>query len=103
MSLEQELKSKLQQEFSPYFISIENESHKHSSGRGANSHFKVVIVSDKFIGMRPVARHRKIYQLFQYELSSTIHALALHTYTKEEWDRLEQILPKSTNCLGVGK
>jgi len=45
-------------EFQPHFATVENESHMHSSGRGADSHFKLVIVSDAFEGMRKVQRHQ---------------------------------------------
>lgn len=52
MSKQQELLERIQAEFQPHFATVENESHMHSSGRGADSHFKLVIVSDAFKGMR---------------------------------------------------
>lgn len=48
MSKQQELEKRLIAEFQPHFVKIENESYMHSSGKGANSHFKIVLVSDKF-------------------------------------------------------
>ncbi len=54
MSKQQELLERIQAEFQPHFATVENESHMHSSGRGADSHFKLVIVSDAFEGMRKV-------------------------------------------------
>ena len=50
MTKQQELEQRLRQEFRPHFIAVENESYMHSSGRGADSHFKVVLVSDVFEG-----------------------------------------------------
>ena len=47
MTKQQELEQRLRQEFRPHFIAVENESYMHSSGRGADSHFKVVLVSDR--------------------------------------------------------
>lgn len=102
MSKQQELTEKLQEEFVPHFLKVENESHKHSSGRGSDSHFKIVLVSDKFEGTRQVARHRLIYQLFATDLENGIHALALHTYTLGEWQALGEKYPQSPNCAGVG-
>lgn len=102
MSKQQVLEQKLSAEFSPHFLKVENESYMHSSGRGADSHFKVVVVSDKFEGLRKVARHRLIYSLFEQELANGIHALALHTYTQEEWCALNESYPASPNCVGVG-
>ena len=78
MSKQQELLERIQAEFQPHFATVENESHMHSSGRGADSHFKLVIVSDAFEGMRKVQRHQKLYQLFDDDLKNGIHALALH-------------------------
>ena len=103
MSKQQELLERIQAEFQPHFVTVENESHMHSSGRGADSHFKLVIVSDAFEGMRKVQRHQKLYQLFADDLKNGIHALALPLYTKSEWESQGKAFPKSPNCLGVGQ
>ncbi|MEE6075561.1 BolA family protein [Avibacterium paragallinarum] len=103
MGVQQVLEQKISQKLAPHFLHIENESHMHSSGRGADSHFKVVLVSDAFNGVRKVARHQMLYQLLAEELKNGIHALALHTYTLDEWQALEQQFPKSPNCLGIGQ
>ena len=102
MSKQQALEQRLCQEFQPHFITVENESHMHSSGRGADSHFKIVLVSDAFEGQSKVARHRKIYQFLSQDLQNGIHTLALHLYTQQEWDELGQQFPKSPRCAGVG-
>ena len=103
MSKQQELEQRLCQEFEPHFIAVENESYMHSSGRCADSNFKIVFVSDAFEGISKVARHQKIYQLLSQDLKNGIHALALHLYTKQEWDKLGRQFPKSPNCAGVGQ
>ncbi|WP_410687398.1 BolA family protein [Avibacterium paragallinarum] len=103
MDTQQRLEEKISAKFAPHFLHIENESHMHSSGRGADSHFKVVLVSDAFNGVRKVARHQMLYQLLAEELKNGIHALALHTYTLEEWQKLGEQFPRSPNCLGVGQ
>ena len=41
---QQQITALLQQELQPSYIDVINESHMHSSGKGANSHFKVIIV-----------------------------------------------------------
>ena len=83
MSFQQTIEQKIQLEFQPHFFSVENESHLHSSGRGAESHFKCVIVSNVFEGMRKVQRHQRVYQLLSDELNGGVHALALHLFTVE--------------------
>ena len=102
MSVQQTIEQKIQLEFQPHFFSVENESHLHSSGRGAESHFKCVIVSNIFEGMRKVQRHQRIYQFLADELNSGVHSLSLHLFTAEEWDELNEKIPASTKCAGVG-
>lgn len=102
MSVQQTIEQKIQLEFQPHFFSVENESHLHSSGRGTESHFKCVIVSNVFEGMRKVQRHQRVYQLLADELNSGVHALALHLFTVEEWSELNEKIPASTKCAGVG-
>ncbi|AHG81416.1 Transcriptional regulator, BolA protein [Bibersteinia trehalosi USDA-ARS-USMARC-188] len=103
MSVEQTIVSKLHERFSPTVLHIENESHRHSAGRGAESHFKVVLVSDVFNAMRAVARHRAVYECLAQELENGVHALALHLYTLAEWEEDGEAIPASTNCVGHGK
>lgn len=102
MSKQAQLERDLIQAFTPDFIQVENESYMHSSGRGADSHFKVVLVSSKFDGMRKVARHQLVYQLLADELANGIHALALHLYSPAEWLAVGEQFPKSPSCVGVG-
>lgn len=103
MLVEQAIIHKINAEFSPIFLQVENESYMHSSGRGAESHFKLTLVSDKFEGQRVVARHRAVYACLAEELENGVHALALHLYTQSEWDAIGGLVPKSPNCLGVGQ
>lgn len=102
MSVQQTIEQKIQQTFQPHFLTVENESHLHSSGRGAESHFKCVVVSDVFNTLRKVQRHQQVYQVLADELNSGVHALALHLYTFEEWEAQNQQVPLSTKCAGVG-
>jgi len=82
----------------PTFITIDDESYMHSIGE--NSHFKLVIVSDKFDGQRKVQRHQKVYALLD-DIMKQIHGLALHTYTKDEWAAVTAA-PDSPECQGGG-
>lgn len=90
----------------PSHLSLDNESHRHAGHfEGKESHFKLVIVSDAFIGKRLIARHQLVYQLVNSLLTSqggSIHALAIHAYTPDEWE-MEQSAPDSPNCAGQNK
>ncbi|AEC17138.1 BolA/IbaG family iron-sulfur metabolism protein [Gallibacterium anatis] len=102
MNRQQQMTVLLQQELSPLHLEIINESHMHSSGKGDESHFKLIIVSERFQAMRAVMRHRLVYQLLAQQLADGVHALALHLYDPEEWKSLQQV-PNSPNCMGVGE
>lgn len=83
------------------YLEVLNESHKHNVPEGAESHFKVVIVSSAFEGKKLVARHRLLNGILEKTLANHIHALALHTMTKEEWSISQEALA-SPPCLGGG-
>lgn len=98
--IESAIKQKLQSAFSPLLINVENESHQHSSRQGGQSHFKVTLVSDLFIGLTSIARHRAVYAVLKEELANGVHALALHTYAPDEWAGQA---PASPRCMGGEK
>lgn len=87
--------------FAPEHLAIVNESYMHSVPPGSESHFKLVLVSGRFAGLRPVARHQLVYTALG-DLMQQIHALALHTYTPEEWQQ-QGVAPASPRCLGGSK
>ncbi len=99
MTLEQQIEDKIIAEFSPEHFEIENESHMHSGG-SATSHFRLLVVSNAFNGSRLIGRHRKINTLLAEELANQIHALALHTFTPEEWQKRGESSTKSPACSG---
>jgi len=94
---------KLAGEFNTVVLQVTNESYMHSVPAGSESHFKVVIVSEQFAGNRLVKRHQAIYGLLAEELKGPVHALALHTYTAQEWAHKQRVAPDSPNCLGGSK
>ena len=77
-------------------IEVLDESHMHS--RGLETHYKATLVSEAFAGLNAVKRHQKVYALMN-ELMGQIHALALHTYTPDEWAR-QGVAPASPTCQG---
>ncbi|MGI9311672.1 MAG: BolA family protein [bacterium] len=82
----------------PSVVRVENESHRHNVPPGSESHFKVTVVSARFVGERLLARHRMVNELLARELDS-LHALALHTLTPDEWDARDAVAD-SPPCLG---
>ena len=80
----------------PEHLEVLDESHMHS--RGLETHYKAVIVSPLFAGLNAVKRHQKVYATVG-ELMGLIHALALHTYTPQEWAE-QGAAPASPACRG---
>ncbi|MDR7024443.1 BolA family protein [Pseudomonas peli] len=80
----------------PQQLDVLDESHMHS--RGLETHYKAVIVSEQFAGLNAVKRHQKVYAAVG-ELMGQIHALALHTYTPDEWTQ-QGVAPASPTCKG---
>lgn len=83
--LESRISEKLNKIYHPSHLVIENESHRHSVPKGSESHFKVIIVSEIFLGMSRVERSRHVYQSLGSEMQLGIHALSQRCFTAEEW------------------
>ncbi len=56
---------------------------------GTGDHFAARVVSGAFVGRSAVEQHRMVYAGLRDLLSSgELHALALETYTPDEWARV---------------
>lgn len=98
------IEQKLLSAFDPVFLEVVNESHLHNVAPGSESHFKVVIVTKAFDGLRLLQRHRAVNAVVAVELAEKIHALALHTYTPSEWyEYYAEKPPVSPRCYGGSK
>ena len=103
MSMQAEIEARLSAELNPSYVQLVNESSNHNVPSGSESHFKLVLVSDKFDGKNLLARHRLINSILKAELEGGIHALAMHTYTESEWRDMQGDAPESPPCHGGGK
>lgn len=103
MSMQQQIEQKLQTAFSPMHLEVVDESHMHNVPAGAESHFKVTLVTEQFNGQRLVQRHQAVNKILRDELAGQIHALALHTLTPDEWFEKGGTAPESPPCLGGSK
>lgn len=100
MTIQVQIEEKLAAALDPAHLEVVNESHQHNVPPNSETHFKVVVVADAFDGQRKVARHQSVYALLAEELAGPVHALALHTYTREEWAERFGEAPMSPPCLG---
>jgi len=79
-------------------LEVINESGNHNVPPGSESHFKVILVADEFGGQRLVNRHRRVNEVLAEELRNGVHALAIHTYTEDEWRARNGDAPMSPPC-----
>ncbi|SPL69438.1 BolA family protein [Acinetobacter stercoris] len=101
MTLEQQLIERFNS-LSPSHLEVINESAGHGGYfPGKESHFKVIIVSEVFSGLRLVQRHQKVYAAAAELISpGKIHALAIHAYVPDEW---QGQAPASPDCAHAPK
>ena len=100
MSVKNTIEKKLTEALDLLHLDVVNESQNHNVPPNSESHFKVTLVSQEFNRLGLVKRHQKIYGLLKSELAGGVHALALHTYTEQEWLDRHGGTPMSPPCLG---
>ncbi len=103
MNIEEQIRSRLSDQLHPQHLEVMNESGNHSVPAGSQSHFKVVVVTDRFTGLPTLKCHRLVYSVLAEELAGPVHALALHTYTPKQWAEHVSPAPKSPVCHGGSK
>ena len=101
MNIADNIAAKIDATLNPVHVEIINESHMHS-GPATESHFKLTVVSERFKDLPLIRQHRLVNETLRDELGQ-IHALALHTYTPEEWFERGGQAPTSPPCEGGGK
>jgi BolA family transcriptional regulator, general stress-responsive regulator len=88
MSTRDIITEKLTEAFAPQSLAVADESHLHEGHAGhrpgGETHFRVYIVSNAFVGKSRIERHRMINSALSDELHSGVHALAIHAATPEE-------------------
>ena len=81
MSKRQDIEDRLRDTFAPRELEVidDTESHRGHAGftDGVESHFNVMVRSEKFKGLNRLARHRAIHRALGPELIASIHALAI--------------------------
>jgi BolA protein len=101
--LQQLLAEKIAAALAPAHLEVRNESGMHNVPPGAESHFKVVVVSAAFAGQPPVVRHRLVNTAVRDELRDRVHALSISAFTPEEWRERGGSVRESPECRGGSK
>lgn len=81
------IENRLREAFAPESVQVTDESAAHAGHAGAKSgggHYALTIVSRRFEGQAPLARHRLIYQALGDLMGREIHALRIEALTPNE-------------------
>ena len=78
--------------FQPYLLSVKDVSEQHrghqSFKENVESHFELVIVSQKFYNKNKILRHRMVNQGLQKEFLSDLHSVSIKAYTIDEYKKI---------------
>lgn len=83
--IQNEIEKRIREQLNPTHLEVLNESNKHNVPPGSESHFRLIIVSDKFDGEMLLGRHQMVNTILADLLKDKIHALALVTKTPAQW------------------
>lgn len=81
------IEARLREALAPTELQVWDDSEAHKGHAGAargGGHFELLITSDRFSGLRPIARHRLVYDALGDLMQSQIHALSINAKTPEE-------------------
>lgn len=81
------IEARLREALAPTELQVWDDSEAHKGHAGAargGGHFELLITSDRFSGLRPIARHRLVYDALGDLMQSRIHALSINAKTPEE-------------------
>lgn len=82
------IRRKLTEGLGPARLEVTDQSHQHAGHAGAHpqgeTHFHVLVVSERFAGLGRVARQRLVYGLLADELAERVHALSITAMAPDE-------------------
>jgi len=81
------MRERLAAALAPTLCEIEDESHRHAGHAGAASgggHYRLRLVSTRFSGLSPLARHRLVYDSLAALMTREIHALTMTLLAPED-------------------
>ena len=75
--------------FKPHFFSVSDVSEQHRGHQNfkenVESHFEIIIVSEKFNNRNKIERHRMVNKSLKEEFLSDLHSVTIKTYTIDEF------------------
>lgn len=88
LSRAQRIEKVLRERFAPLDFELVDDSARHAGHAGAapegQSHYRLRMRSEAFVGLSRVARQRLVYAALQAEFDSGLHALSLDLKTPDQ-------------------
>ncbi len=82
----------ISESYDPYFYSVIDVSEQHRGHQNfkenIESHFEIIVVSDKFIDIKRIDRHRMVNYSLKNEFCSDLHSAIIKTYTIKEYKNI---------------
>jgi BolA family transcriptional regulator, general stress-responsive regulator len=81
------IRAQLERTFPGAGLELIDDSHRHAGHAGARDgrgHFRLRIVSNAFVGVRPLQRHQLVYRALDELMRTDIHALSITALTPDE-------------------
>ena len=98
MKIQKSIESKIRKVLAPSHLEVENESARHRRNPDGETHFRIVVVSEKFAAQSRVNRHRMVNELLEQERELGLHAVTLSALTPAEWEKSQETL-SSPSCM----
>ena len=75
--------------FKPHYFSVSDVSEQHRGHQNfrenVESHFEIIIVSEKFYNRNKIDRHRMVNKCLKEEFLLDLHSVIIKTYTIDEY------------------
>lgn len=81
------LTERLRAALQPTRLEVIDDSHRHAGHAGAadgRGHFTVLVESNVFAGLRPLRRHKLVYEAVGDMMVTDVHALSIHAVAPGE-------------------
>lgn len=85
MSRYQRIYDLIQNNLKPVHFELENESHTHSVPENSETHFRLFLVSNEFVGQTRVQRQQMVNELLKTEFQNGLHAFTQRLLTENEY------------------
>jgi BolA family transcriptional regulator, general stress-responsive regulator len=84
--LRAELAARITAALAPLSVEVADDSALHAGHPGAaeGGHYRIRVISERFVGLRPLARHRLVYAAAGDLLAGRVHALQIEALDPQE-------------------